>query len=692
MSAFPRVAALAAAMLLAACDNAEQRANALFVDASSAATQASIERDIFKKFDLLTSADAKVSALLADYPTSGPAVRIAANEPIGAYTRPALQKAIAELSTHPRLCSLNPTQHCYLDIVATALEQVGQGQDSGPGTPLFATAVTGWPYLAYLDPDREKAIFASFKDAAKFRAMFIRHITQNGLAPFITDLVAAGRVDDAANFLKSLAQQGFRAELFYTARAIADALPQNRTLNTNRIAARLMASIADPLPAEIAEQIATSLCEYRYRPEDIPLLIDGCGAEAFVNANPSPPSDIPEDTREALYAAATSDKKQSVAASFYSSAKELPPRLTWAERAGYMTNPEKLSALYFTAAKENHPARAQLAAKLHAVPDPEPKTAVGAAGVTERTIFLLHDTGALKAQLPTVYQVLKANPQYTYELERALSALLLVHDLDTSLPLEPLTDSLRDVVATWPEKNDASRSMLTNLFIARIATRDVDPKPFLDRFYKGKPYISQLWPRTILRLRAYGHEDLYQSAISQSKPASALDGLAFQLLMQELEDDIEQGRSADVLSKLAQQHDKLRSATISRLLSPLPRHTPARTAFISKLTEIYPLLIATTRVRSLSDRTDEEGTARVFLDNYDAVISQVGDTGWQWLLRVYPRVSTETQLKIIQTLGRHDVPAWILVVGGYLLKTASAGNGKGQGALEVGQGFAKGSE
>lgn len=109
---------LCAAGLLGSCGDANEAANRAFVDLARETAQASVEPEDARKYDQLNDVQAKVAKLLASYPQSNVAVRIAADEKIGPLSPSTIQGELAELSAKPAICLLHLSSRCLAALSA----------------------------------------------------------------------------------------------------------------------------------------------------------------------------------------------------------------------------------------------------------------------------------------------------------------------------------------------------------------------------------------------------------------------------------------------------------------------------------------------------------------------------------------------------------------------------------------------
>lgn len=540
--------------LLAACDNPEQKANALFVEAAQALTDAQAAADPMQQYDQLTAAKKTVTEIVSGYPGSSAAVRISANERIGPYSLADLNAAIASLAQRPELCLRALTQACLADMVIGTLDKLLKHDPSKrPDPAVVQLALNGLPFANIVAPDRVQALFASMPDGIKTNSVLMaQSIAQELTTPLLLNMIATVKgeqaVADAITRLNTI--PGYRDAAVQDLNRLSYAFLSSRTPESAKLLKAAAKALQDPLPDTAQQQILKEVCKLSTNAEENAIVIADCTASELIGGN-TYFGYIPADRREALYeAASTPEKKLAVANNIFNSLSTLDERLAWFERTNYTASLDTLAHLYVDATREGHRARPTIIAKLeHAKDGTLDNAALTQAGLTPKNILLHHANGTLPAQLPAIYQAIQAQPRFSQQLYDSLTHLTRLQPITPGMDQMAFLTLLGQTLATWTENDSASKKIMQSTAL-HTYPKESDPRPVYDALYAGAPYHADLSYEVVRRFMAHGHTDIVEKAIAASNPIEHTHSLRFDLVRQEVYDLAEAGDISGAVAKL----------------------------------------------------------------------------------------------------------------------------------------------
>jgi hypothetical protein len=104
-------------LIVGGCEDSEKVAGSKFVGAAELINTAAQSKSVVEKFDLLTRADAELSAIVRDHPGSAVATKIVSGERIGASDRLTIQRDLQALKSLASQCRAAPAPMCEGKIV-----------------------------------------------------------------------------------------------------------------------------------------------------------------------------------------------------------------------------------------------------------------------------------------------------------------------------------------------------------------------------------------------------------------------------------------------------------------------------------------------------------------------------------------------------------------------------------------------
>lgn len=658
---------LLCAASLAGCDNPDQSANGLFVEASQAAAQAVAESDIVKKHDLLINADKAASRITTDYPGTNAAVRIASNEKLGPYTLPEIKDALRTIEASPELCLRAISTTCMASVVKGAIAYLSTlDRNSKPDPERIVLAISGWPFLAAVDPTAA----SSTMSAAPDRNAFINELTEAGFGfngstiRLITLVYEANGQDAAVRFANALSgTPAFKSQLEKNIPKIAREFMDAPSPEGIEAARAVIRAISDPLPQEVATDVDKTLCSFGYSDKQRMAVTATCSPDQMLLANTSFHS-LNGEAYEPLYAAAkTPEQKTNVARAAYDLAKGgIVQHLTWYEAAGYTNDVRQLVSMYIEATESGNPARPTLIRLLESAKEPNPEDPLTRINISERTLALMHAQGSLAEQLPAIYQNLTANAAYTFPLERVINTLFSLQPITPGMDLTRFADVIGGIVHTWPEKYSANRGIFIHRIHALAGNAVKDPKPIYDAFYKNVPYHQRLGAKELRIFKANGHQDIYDAAVKASKPINEMNSVLFYLLQEDVMDAVNAGDIATTTALLDKQDRMVRYFLVRNVLStghlgigkPIP--DAVRAALLDKYT--YDAVANELGWREDLKVPYETKKSIIFEHFKDLSDFKVNPEGW--LLKSFGRFTPEDRLRALRLLREANKEAWPL--------------------------------
>jgi hypothetical protein len=641
---------------LCACDNPDQTANGLFVEASQAATQAIAETDIVKKHDLLSAADTAASRITNDYAGSSAAVRVAANEKLGPLTLPEIKAALADIKADPSLCMRFVTRECMIPTIKAAVQYISTiDRNTRPDATKTRLAVTGWPYLIATDPSAAETAIPADR-----RLELSTILAEGGFGPFggtiplITLSLQAQGQEAAAQFVKALAADpSYKTALLKNAAKIADAVFTTPTPERAANARAIINSIASPLPPDVAEALDNKLCALGYNDTQHATVAATCTPEQILKSNSSF-SGLPAELYDRLYALAKSPEDKRKVASSAMSTRDTDQRMAWYEAAGYLERIDLLIPLYVEATRKGHPVRPALMTHIEQAKEYDPNSPLTKANISNRTIVLMHAQGTLVDQLPAIYHHLQAQQAYSYPLEEAINTLLFLQPLTPGMDLAKLSAVAGTAVRPWTDTNASNRKIIMQRIHAIAAEQTKDAKPILDLFHGGRPYHALLSAEELLAFKNNGHNAIYEAAVAESKPITENGSILFSLEQRKLDDAVTAKDLPSVIAILDGQPKMVRYYMIRNILtndhfgSGLDVTPHMRAAVIER----YPYDAVANELGWNTDLGVPIGTKKkIIFENFQA-LKEFKVNPQRWLVSTFANLTHEERLKTLSML--HD--------------------------------------
>lgn len=671
---------LCCALLFAGgCDNPDQHANGLFVTASNDATLAVAEPDVLKKHQLLSSAQKAVNEIVADYPSTNAAVRIAANEPIGPYTRAQLDDALAKLGGRPELCIPNLSRACLVQALAADVANFYANPPKEDPRPAAMRAATNLSVLHLLDPARAASLTPTDPKLKGAQGYLLEqgYSSRDTFVPLFSALSATPKTDAAAEMAKAITgiPVATQPHLRLLTSAVYKYPPEPRTATTFKDVLRLATLIQSPLPADAVQSITLAFCNLPYfpKPDTVARILADCTPAQLALGNNFPP--LSNDQFEAIYAAADSaEKKKSIASSAYGKkGATVDDQLLWAERGGY-NRIDLLTSLYERAVREQHPSLSRVVALIEKTPQPDSTSPIATSGVTTKNLMLLHASGQLAGNLPAIFQVLRANPGYSDELAVALTGLLGLAHADASIPLEPIVDTLAATAKTWDSSKDSSREYVLSPLFRLIEKRDLDPKPLYDRYYGNEAYLGTLDYDTLVYFKKHGHPAPLDQLLANAPPIDAERSPLFFVLLDELKASASAGDGATIVSKVANLEPRTRSSVFRSLFNTKFGTLNEGTArALPAVLAAYPAELVATEINWNEDyNIPDQAKAVICADHFAEISSRSERPPSGWLLLHAVQLPNDVRLKAIQALHAAGDTHWAVLAAVHVMLTEPA--------------------
>jgi len=649
---------------LCACDNADTTANRLYVQASTAASQASAERDPVKRYDLLHAAETDLDAITSQYPTTAAALRIAANENVGPYSRNALREALADAGATPLVCARAPTRTCVLRAITASLDFMANhpGDQSEAGAFHVSQAVTGWPYLAMwqgIPPN----VFPKQEDLKAMADAAARQAT----IPFLISVYETQGIASAVKAITRIAQDdNAREGLLYAFRMDAPAAFADRRGPTTRTdLIRLGEALyGSSLPEDVVKSIDDQMCDFTRTPKNTAMIVSDCPM-AVVMARAA--AYVTPEAAEIYYAALPDAEKQSFAKRYFVENNRRPKvRMAWLERARLSADAKSLASTYVRTLEANLPVDPTLTKLLRAAPEPPANTPLATAGLTPKNLCLIHAGGALQKQMPAILQQLRANPQLTDETFILTDHLIVLAAHTPGIDFAPIADAIIFVTSKWPS-SDGRVDYAKSQVVDALTTSDVDPLPILTRLLGPNPKLDY---DTLLNLKRHGHADLYDKAMSNPGTLDDPQSLASQAFYARLKQLRDAGDAKALVDALAAVTQNQRFLAIRNIFER-PDQYLHRDAMVQAVVDRFPgdMLILQKNLEVTDDfgLTPEEQT-RIFAAHTAEVIELLEyrrDFGW--VLYGFPKLTPEERVAAIQAIAKNLPDFWIDAAGWHLL-------------------------
>lgn len=659
-------------LLLAACGNPESSANQIYVDASQAASQASGERDPLRRYALLKKAADAVHRITAEYPSTGAALRVAANENIGPYARDALRHALADASAAPAVCSTHLNRQCFTDGIAASINYIATSafSDTPEAHSTFKNAISGYPYAALWTPEVPSAAFASKPDdltALRFRA------AADAFPHAVHSIYIAKGIDAAALALQTLvAGDNELAQHILSGFSYGLAAPftKQRGPSTYRDLLRLASVLQAPLPATFPTELAARACSIPKNPQGAAWVAADCPPDEIITTNGSGYVQLPEETVQRLYDAATPENKTKLATSYVQETYKSPDRqLRWLNRAGKAADIDTLTSMYTSAIIDKRAPDPRITAALAKAPEPAPADPLTKVGVTTRNIVLLHAQNALAAQMPAVLQNLRAIPGYSYKVDTILSTLVTLYARTPSLDAGPLIDAIADITATWgPQQSSTREGQLKRATWLLITPKGTDPLPFLQRLYGGQPTLSHLSYEILLLLKENGHANLYDQAMALPfSEFSAWDSVQARALRHRVSKLRENSDQAGLLALLASLPQKDRYDAIG--IAFYADNSAKRNAMYEATLAKYPVdFFVKQHVITEGFALTPQEQAQIYIDHAPEIAKRSPtplDSGW--ITNLIAKLDKPTRLALLAAVARQHPEAWLHGAGAALI-------------------------
>lgn len=649
--------------LLTACENPEEAANSLFVEASQIVTRALAEPDILKQHDQLAAADAAITRITAEFPGSNAAVRIAANEKVGPYSHADIKSALKELEARPEFCLRFVTRACVTSILTASLDKAMKAPQAE--SEAAHLAFLGWPYLTIVARAETEALVQPPEQRDVFLGEMAIQSFRDTTPKLLLMIQQAKGVDAAVATVRALADSpSFKAALIARFSDIAEEFLRDPDADAPRALEAIARAIADPPPPSAIEEIEKRRCQFGYTDKRRDLVAQQCTPAQILANNPTYYG-LPYESFVALYDAASTPKlKTQVAKDAYSTGHNSTDALiTWYEAAGYRTS-KHLSSLYIRATADGHRARPKLIAELEQVPNPFPADPLTKAGLTDRNLALMHAQGTLVTQLPAIYQTIQAIPSYSDAVMRVLETLIALQPITPGFDLGQLIDIVSPIVESWPPDLSASRDAIRRSLLYAADTSTEDPKPLYDRYYRGKPYHTTLSAKQLLRFKANDHADIYDAAVAASKPIDHRNSIIFNLAYEDLLVAVANDDQAKVFAMLDAQPPIVRYLFIRYVLvkdDKIQKPVRVSEALRAAMIEKYPYDVAANEIGWNEDLgVPVAQKAETLLTHYKEVAEFTGTPPSRWLISSFGQLSPEVRRKAATVLHHQGDEHWVL--------------------------------
>lgn len=654
-----------AACLLAGCENPDQKANAMFVEAAQALTSAHATTDTLTQYEQLTAAKQAVSNIVTGYPGSSAAVRISANEKIGPYSLAELNAAIADLAKRPELCLSALTRACFSDMVFSSIDtlvKLPPGQR--PDESLIHLTLGGLPFANIVARDRVQALFAKIPEGTKANTeLMSATFGYPPITPLLLRMI--GSVGGEQAIVKAIAPlnaiPGFQDIATKELGRMTYFFLHPRTPDSARLLRATANAILQPLPDNIARNLTNSICKLSTTTEENTIALADCTPAELADDN-TIFGYISYDMPEKIYAAAsTPEKKLDIANSMFSSSKlTLEQRLAWLERSRYVADFGTLADLYVQTTREGNPARTSIIQKVEQAAEKDlDNSALTQAGLTAKAIILLHANGTLAGQLPAIYQNIEAQPHYSEQLYRVLLYLARLQPLTPGMDQMFFYGVAGKALAQWPDDRNASKNAIRGSAVSAYPT-DADPRPAYDAIYAGKPYASGMGVDTVLRFKAHGHVDVFDAAVAASESEEKVHSLRYTLARQSILDLAKAGDLTGALAKLEPLSMMTRYYVMGHAMQDndlLPK--PVRDSLREKLLEKYAYELT---AYELGWKEDLGVPVQLKLDtisaHYTKITEFIGDSPADWLVQTFSTFTPAQRTQALKAMHQAEDRLW----------------------------------
>jgi len=649
-----------AACLLAACDNPEQKANALFVEAAQALTAAHATTDILQQYDQLTAARQTVTDIVTGHPGSSAAVRISANEKIGPYSLTELNAAIAALAQHPDLCLRTLTRDCLTDMVLANLDKLIKLER--PDERVVQIGVGGAPFANIVAQEKVQALFANSPEGIKANSELMDHtFGYPPITPHLLRMIGSVKgeqgVTDAVATLNTL--PGFQDIAVKRIDRLAYFFLNPRKPESAKLLRAAADAIMKPLPEQAAKALSEEICKLSTEEKNNTIIVADCTPAELAVADGYFGS-IPQDLQERIYEAAPSDKKQDIARSAYSAAETLEDRLAWDARTKSPNEFDTLASLYFQSTREGHPARPDIIKKLEKAKDKDlGNPALTQAGLTPKNVLLLHANGTLSEQLPAIYQHIEAQKGFSFHLYKILGLLINLQPHTPGIDLATLHRVVGKAISRWPDDEDVHKNLLRRPLIYRYPA-DADPRPLYDILYAGERYARNLDFDALLRFKEHGHTDIVDAAVAASQSEEHTGSLRFALARKEVLDRAIAGDIPGALAKLEALPYITRYYIIGQSMQdndflPKAKRDALHTLFLEKYA--YELTAF-----ELGWKVDLRVPVQTKLDtitaHYGKIAEFIGESPADWLMQSFGTFTPAQRLQALNAMHQGNDRLW----------------------------------
>ncbi len=658
-----RLAVVVAAVFVVACDNPEQKANALFVEAAQALTTAHATADILQQYDQLTAARQTVTGIVDGHPGSSAAVRISANEKIGPYSLAELNAAIAALAQRPELCLRTLTQGCLTDMVLTNLDTLLKlDRSQKPDESVLNIAIGGLPFANIVAHEKVQALFANSPAGIKGNTELMGYtFGYPPMTPHLLRMVGSVKgeqgVTDAVVALHAL--PGFQDMAVKEIDRLAYFFLNPREPDSARILRATADAIMKPLPEQAAQNLSNQICKLSIKEDENTIIVADCTPAEMAVAD-SYFGYVSTELMEQIYEAAPPDKKQNIARSIYSGAKALEDRITWNARTKSPDEFDTLVSFYVQATREGHRARPDIIKKLETAKEKDlGNLALTQAGLTPKNIVLLHINGTLTQQLPVIYQSIEAQPGFSYQLFRVLECLTDLQPHTPGMDLTTLQRVVGTAISRWPDNESAHKNVLRRKLLYRYPA-DADPRPVYDILYAGERYARDLGLDTLLRFKAHGHTDIFDAAVAASKPEDEVQSLRFKIARTDVLDSAKAGDIPAALAKLEALPFITRYYIIGHSMQDeelLPKAT--RDALLAPLLEKYAYELTSFELGWKVDlRVPVQTKLDTITAHYGKITEFIGESPADWLMQSFRTFTPAQRLQALTAMHKANDKLW----------------------------------
>lgn len=669
MNVTPMKAVIAAVLLsgLTGCEDADQKANTLFVEAAQTITAAQSNTDMVQQYEQLTTAKKTVTEIVTTYPGSSAAVRISANEKIGPYSLAELNTTLASLESRPEFCLLALTRSCLAEMVLGSLETlVKLPPTAQPDKAVVGLALGGFPFANIVARDRVAALLASTPEGHKaYAELNTISFGFPPVTPMLLGMIGAANGEKA--ILDAITQlnntPGFKDAAANNLSRTVYTFLNPRRHESAKLLRTAANAIFTPMPEDTARAIAKDICDLKYEEKENAIISSDCTPHELAEGNTTTFHYLHPDMLEQIYAAATDDKKQKIANDIFDSApRTLQKRLSWYERTSFTTDFSRLSDLYIETMRQGEQLPAALFERLsQSVENRIDSPALTEAGLTPKAILLLHANGVLLDRLPAIYQLLHTHPNHTEQLNNVLRVLAQLQPLTPGMDQIELFTHVGTISAQWPIDHKASKEV-ARLGSFHFYPKDADPRPAFDALYAGEPYASELTAENALRFKDHGHHDIVEAALAASKPVTDVQSLRYSFARAEVQSLVNAGDLPKALSVLEplpfitryyiMGHSLQDTSTLSQT---------ARDAFRTALLSTYAYELSAFEIgwnKDLGVPTQIKVDA--FCSDFKRMTDFIGESASAWFIKSFGDLTHDQRMQALHAMHSAQDPNWVL--------------------------------